>query len=62
MALCNGVSIEDATIDELQVYMTHGRLTSQQLVECYLARIDQTNKYVQLTMRQIAMSIFLMIY
>lgn len=43
MPWCNGVSIEDATIDELQRWMTLGKLTSEQLVECYLARIEQTN-------------------
>ncbi|KAI1453757.1 amidase signature domain-containing protein [Annulohypoxylon moriforme] len=46
MPLCNGVSIEDATIDELQRWMTLGKLTSEQLVQCYLARIEQTNPYL----------------
>jgi hypothetical protein len=43
MPLCNGVVIEDATIGDLQHYMGTGRLTSEQLVRCYIARIDQTN-------------------
>lgn len=43
MPLCNGIDIEDATIDDLQHFMTMGKLTSEQLVECYMARIEQTN-------------------
>jgi amidase len=41
---CNGVDIEDATIVELQKWLTQGKLSSQDLVKCYLARIEQTNK------------------
>lgn len=43
MPLCRGIVIEDATIDDLQHHMASGKLTSQQLVECYIARIKQTN-------------------
>lgn len=43
MPLCNGIDIEDATVDDLQRWMTLGQLSSQDLVSCYLARIDQTN-------------------
>lgn len=43
MPLCNGVDIEDATINTLQQWMILGKLTSQDLVQCYLARIEQTN-------------------
>ncbi|KIV91474.1 hypothetical protein PV10_06010 [Exophiala mesophila] len=46
LPLCNGVDIKDATIDSLQTWMTEGRLTSQDLVTCYLARIEQTNGYL----------------
>lgn len=46
MPLCNGIKIEDATIEELQRWMTLGQLSSQDLVSCYVARIEQTNPYV----------------
>jgi len=43
---CRGVNIEDVTIGALQDLMIAGRLTSRDLVSCYLARIEQTNEYV----------------
>ena len=43
MPLCNGIKIEDATVDTLQRWMILGNLTSQDLVKCYIARIEQTN-------------------
>ncbi|KAH8896637.1 amidase signature enzyme [Thozetella sp. PMI_491] len=43
MPLCNGVQIEGATIGNLQQWMVKGALTSQDLVKCYIARIQQTN-------------------
>lgn len=43
MPLCNGLKIEDATVDTLQRWMILGKLTSQDLVRCYIARIEQTN-------------------
>ncbi|KAF7562834.1 hypothetical protein G7046_g1293 [Stylonectria norvegica] len=43
MPLCNGIDIEDATIGDLQRWMILERLSSQDLVNCYLARIEQTN-------------------
>lgn len=46
MPLCNGVNIEDASIDTLQHWMVNGKLTSQDLVKCYLARIEITNPYL----------------
>ncbi|KAI6910121.1 amidase family protein [Hortaea werneckii] len=46
MPPCNGTIIEDATIDQLQQYLREGSLTAQQLVKCYLQRIDQTNDYI----------------
>ncbi|KAK6220690.1 hypothetical protein LQW54_001881 [Pestalotiopsis sp. IQ-011] len=42
---CNGVSIEDVPVDGLQEFMVRGQLTSRDLVECYLARIEQTNSF-----------------
>ena len=44
---CNGHTIEEATIDQLQNYMSHGTLTSVQLVTCYLQRVLQINEYVK---------------
>ncbi|KAI7283593.1 amidase family protein [Hortaea werneckii] len=46
MPPCNGTVIEDATIDQLQRNLEEGTLTAQQLVKCYLQRIDQTNDYI----------------
>ncbi|KAK4540018.1 hypothetical protein LTR36_009834 [Oleoguttula mirabilis] len=46
MPTCNGVTIEDATIDELQSYMASGNLTSEQLVTCYMQRNFQTTEYI----------------
>ncbi|MCJ1255278.1 hypothetical protein MMC24_003094 [Lignoscripta atroalba] len=46
MAQCNGLTLEEATIDQLQDYMSHDRLTSSQLVMCYLQRVYQTDDYI----------------
>ncbi|KAI9706270.1 MAG: hypothetical protein M1820_004845 [Bogoriella megaspora] len=46
MPLCNGHTIEEATIDQLQDYMSHGTLTALQLASCYLRRVLQVNEYV----------------
>ncbi|KAF9870983.1 amidase [Colletotrichum karsti] len=45
--LCNGVDIEDATIGDLQRFLTLGKLTSKDLVTCYVARIEQTNSHLR---------------
>ena len=47
MQSCNGMVLEEATIDQLRDYMSHGRLTSFQLVLCYLQRIYQTDNYIK---------------
>jgi amidase len=47
MPLCNGLTLEEATIDQLQEAMNNGRLTSTDLVTCYLQRIYQTDSYVK---------------
>jgi amidase len=47
MPLCKGYKIEDATIDELQEFMTIGNLTTVQLVTCYMQRYYQTNQYIK---------------
>lgn len=45
--LCNGVVLEEATVDQLQNSLTLGRLTTSQLAGCYLQRIYQTNDYLK---------------
>lgn len=47
MPLCKGHKIEDATINELQDFMTNGNLTTVQLVTCYMQRYYQTNQYIK---------------
>ena len=44
---CNGFVLEEATIDQLQIAMGKGQLTSVQIALCYLQRIQQTNEYVK---------------
>ena len=46
MPQCHGITIEEATIDQLQEYLSQGNLTSQQLAVCYLQRIWQTDDYI----------------
>lgn len=46
MPTCHGITIEEATIDQLQQYLSQGSLTSQQLALCYLQRIWQTDDYI----------------
>ena len=47
MEMCNGVTLEEATIDQLQDYMSNDKLTTSQLVMCYLQRQYQTDGYVE---------------
>ncbi len=47
MPLCNGVELEEATIDHLQGYMSKGKLTSAQVVICYMHRAYQTGEYIK---------------
>ena len=51
MQLCNDLILEEATIDQLQEYMSHGRLSSSQLALCYLQRIYQTDSYIKYVSR-----------
>ncbi|KAL8705192.1 MAG: hypothetical protein Q9201_001692 [Fulgogasparrea decipioides] len=51
MPPCNGVRIEEATIDELQRHMDNGTLTSVQLVACYLQRLFQVEEYINPVMQ-----------
>ena len=47
MEKCHGITLEEATIDQLQDYMSHGKLTSLQLAMCYMQRIGQTDGYIK---------------
>lgn len=47
MPLCNGFQLEEATIDEMQIALSSGQLTSMQLLNCYLDRIHQVDKYLR---------------
>lgn len=46
MRQCQGLTIEEATVDQLQKWMSAGKLTSVQLALCYLDRIYQTDDYI----------------
>ncbi|MCJ1249801.1 hypothetical protein MMC30_007027 [Trapelia coarctata] len=46
MESCRGVTLEEATIDQLQDYMSNGKLTASQIAMCYLQRQYQTEEYV----------------
>ncbi|MCJ1464114.1 hypothetical protein MMC07_002727 [Pseudocyphellaria aurata] len=50
MPKCNGVTLEEATIDQLQDAMNTGQLTTQQIVLCYMQRIYQTDMYLKAIM------------
>lgn len=47
MASCHGLPLEEATIDQMQGWMSSGKVTSRQLTECYIGRITQLNEYVK---------------
>ncbi|KAK8072768.1 hypothetical protein PG996_006116 [Apiospora saccharicola] len=42
---CKGVEIADLPVGSLQELLRKGNLTSHDLVQCYLARIEQTNNH-----------------
>lgn len=44
---CNGLVLEEATVDFLQNAMMKGQLTSTKIALCYLQRIYQTNGYTK---------------
>lgn len=44
---CNGLTLEEVTIDQLQQYMSVGLITSVDLCLCYLRRMDQTDQFIQ---------------
>lgn len=43
---CVGITLEEATIDQLQGHMTDGRLTAVELLKCYRKRIAQVDEYI----------------
>lgn len=47
MPECNGVILEEATVDRLQEAMNKGQLTSVKIALCYLQRIYQTDGYAK---------------
>ena len=47
MPECNGLVLEEATVDFLQHAMQSGQLTSTSIALCYLQRIYQTNGYTK---------------
>lgn len=47
MPECNGIRLEEATIDQLQEAMNTGFLTTSQIVLCYVQRIYQTDMYLE---------------
>ena len=47
MSDCFGFKLEEASIDEMQAAMKSGKLTSVQLVTCYLMRNYQTASYIK---------------
>ncbi|KAH6644635.1 amidase signature domain-containing protein [Boeremia exigua] len=46
MPACVGITLEEATIDQLSNYMSNGLLTSAQLLRCYLSRVQQVDEYI----------------
>ena len=47
MPQCKGLTLEEATIDQLQDSMGSGYLTSVQIAMCYLQRIYQVDPYIK---------------
>lgn len=47
MGDCHGFKLEEATIDQMQKAMESRKLTSVQLVDCYMTRTFQTQQYIK---------------
>ncbi|KAF2034041.1 glutamyl-tRNA amidotransferase subunit A [Setomelanomma holmii] len=45
MPPCNSITLEEATIDQLQQHMSNGTLTAASLLKCYLKRVRQVDEY-----------------
>ena len=43
---CIGIDIQDITVAQLQAHFANSSLTSVQLAQCYVDRIQETNPYV----------------
>lgn len=43
---CNCIDIQDITVSQLQAHFANDSLTSVQLAQCYVDRIQETNPYV----------------
>lgn len=50
MPPCHGVTLEEATVDQLQSYLSSGSLTSAQLLRCYVRRMLQVDEYINAVM------------
>ncbi|KAJ6037204.1 hypothetical protein N7540_001483 [Penicillium herquei] len=46
MRKCHGFTLEEASVDDIQLRLSNGTFTSVQLLECYLDRIAQTQPYL----------------
>jgi amidase len=46
MPTCGDIVLEEATIDQLAGYMSTGRLTSVQILECYMERFHQVDEFI----------------
>ncbi|QPH10557.1 hypothetical protein C2857_001928 [Epichloe festucae Fl1] len=51
MGDCHGFKLEEATIDQMQKAMESRKLTSVQLVDCYMTRTFQTQQYINSVMQ-----------
>jgi hypothetical protein len=47
MPKCHGFILEEATIDTIQARLKYGHLTSHQLVECYVNRVNKINPFMK---------------
>lgn len=47
MPKCNGFTLEEATIDQLQTAMKERKLSSTQIALCYIQRMLQTQDYLR---------------
>jgi amidase len=47
MPACKGITLEEATIDQLQGFLGDGTLTSVDLLRCYMRRTRQVDEYIR---------------
>jgi hypothetical protein len=47
MPECHGFRLEEASIDTIQQTLHSGRLTSRQLIQCYVERVNEVNIYMR---------------